>query len=222
MRENSRPRAHGPLAELAPRQPPQTLTFAYCLSAFGVRPREGRGPASGSPVGTAPRGRWRPAARRPLGSAERDCVAARPPRGPGGACVRFARRPLAFPSESFGAGTSPRCAGRQAEEAAGRGAPGGAGPPAASLSGDPGRTRLPPPPPPPPPRRASRAAPRAGRGQLFPSSSTRGEGLSRLTAPPLRALPFHPSPVCTTPRQNTAASWLQIWSLLIYYLFSLS
>lgn len=65
-----------------------------------------------------------------------------PQRRPGGACVLAARRSLAFPSESFGAGTSPRCAGRRAAEAAGPRGPGSAGP-----SWAPGRTRLPPPPP---------------------------------------------------------------------------
>ena len=43
-------------------------------------------------------------------------------------------------------------------------------------------------------RRATPAAPRAGRGQLFPSDSTRSVGLTRPSAPPFRALPclHHP------------------------------
>lgn len=151
LRENSGPRARGPPAEPAPPQPPQTLTFVYSLSAFGVRPREGRGPAPRAPAGTAPLGPGRAAASRPRGSAERDCGAAGPrvpPRRPGGACVLAACRPLAFPSESFRAGTSPRCAGRRAAEAAGRGL-GRAGrswAPSREPERRPGWTRLPPPP----------------------------------------------------------------------------
>lgn len=174
MRENSGLCAHGPLPEPAPQQPPQTLTFVYCLSAFGVQSREGRGPAAPAPAGTAPLGRGRAAASRPQGSAEPGCVDARPSRRPGGACVLVARLPFAFPSESFGAGTSPRCAARRAAEAAGRG-PGGAGrnwapgreperrpgpdaaPPAAASRHCHRRSR----------RRATPYAPRAGQGQLF-------------------------------------------------------
>lgn len=128
MREKSRPCAHGPRAEPAPRQPPQTLTFVYCLSAFGVRPREGRGAASRARPGQRPSdagGRRRAGPRaRPSGAAWTRV----PQRRPGGACVLAAHRPLAFPSESFAVGTSPRCAGRRAPEAegrAGRGVPGG-------------------------------------------------------------------------------------------------
>lgn len=224
MREKSRPCAHGPRAESAPRQPPQTLTFVYCLSAFGVRPREGRGPASRARPGQRPsdaggRRRAGPRARRSGAAWTRV-----PPRRPGGACVLAAQRPLAFPSESFAVGTSPRCAGRRAPEAegrAGRGAPGGVGLPAASPSSNPGPDAA-------PPaasrhrRRGTRAAPRAGRGQLFPSDSAPSVGLSRppTPAPPSHALPFHPSLVCTTPRQNIATSRLQIWSLLnILFIF---
>lgn len=194
MRENSGPRAHGPLQEPAPQQPPQTLTSVYCLSAFGVRSREGRGPALPAPAGTAPLGRGQAATSRPLGSAERGCVDARSPRRPGGACVLVAHRPLAFLSESFGAGTSPRCAGRRAAEAAGRGpgsvgrswasgrepkrrpGPDAAPPAAASLHRRRRRRRC-----------ATWAAPRAGRGQLFPPTQLRA--WVSLAPPPLLSMP---------------------------------
>lgn len=142
VREDEGPRAHSPLLEPAPEQPPQTLTFVYCLSAFGVQPR-------GRDAGRCPRPRpgqrhWDSGGRRGAGPgapprSERGCTDARPPRRSGGACVLVARLPSPFPSESFGAGTSPRCAGWRAAEAAGRGTSGGVGLPAASPSG--GRAR---------------------------------------------------------------------------------
>lgn len=191
------------------------------------------GPAAGgtragvpAPAGTAPLRRGRAAASRPPGSAERGCVDARPPRRPGGACVLAARRPLAFPTESFAVGTSPCCAGRRAAEAAGRGpwsigrswAPGrepeqqpgpDAAPPAASR-----HRRL----PPPPPRDSGSSARRIG--ATFPLRLYSERGSLSPPAPPSHALPFHPSLVCTTPRQNIATSRLQIWSFLnILFIF---
>ena len=85
---------------------------------------------------------------------------------------------------------------------AGWGAPGGVGLWAASPSSNPGRTRLPQPPPPPAAsrHRATRAAPRAGRGQLFPSDSadsTRSVGLSR--PPPLLPMPSLFIPLLSAP-----------------------
>jgi hypothetical protein len=86
-----------------------------------------------------------------------------------------------------------------------------------------GSPRNPPPPPLSPPNAApcaTPAAPRAGRGQLFPSDSTRSVGLPCPTAPPLLALPVHPSLVCTTPRQKIATLRPQIPSLLnILFIF---
>lgn len=141
---NSGPRAHGPLLEPAPQQPPQTLTFVYCLSAFGVRPREGRGAGGPGPGrDSAPRtraGRGEPALGL-RGEGLRGCASPAPARR----SLR-PRRPLAFASESFVAGTSPRCAGRRRPRAAGGRVRRGVGLPAASPGSGPGGTRLPPPP----------------------------------------------------------------------------
>lgn len=203
MRENSRPCAHGPRTEPAPRQPPQTLTFVYCLSAFGVRPREGRGPASRPLPGQRPsdaggRRRAGPRARRSGAAWTRVPRAGR---------VEPASSPLVARSLSrlkvslSGRAHAAQGGERRRPRAAGRGASGGVGLRAASPSSNPGRTRLPPPPPATAAsrhrRRATRAAPRAGLGQLFPSDSTRSVGLSR--PPPLLPMPSLSIPLLSAP-----------------------
>lgn len=132
LRGNSGPRARRrPPSEPAPRQRPQTLTFVYCLSALGVRPRVGRGPAPRAPAGTAPLGRGRAAANRPRASAERGCVAARPP-APAGWSLRPRRRsPDRFTDRKF------RCRDEPTLRRAASG--GGRGPGRAGRSWDPGR-----------------------------------------------------------------------------------
>lgn len=160
----------------------------FCLLFVSLR-----GPVAGgtraavpAPARTAPLGRGRAAASsRPSGVAWTRF----PPHRPGGAFV-FA--PLWWlygslsPSESFAAGTRPRCAGRRAAEAAGWGAPGRVGLPAANPSSGPGRTRLP---PPMPLRYSGRSARRTGATFPLRLNSERGA-----LAPHRPSFPCPPSP----------------------------
>lgn len=190
-----------------PRHHPQTLTFVYCQlsgsghgppcgprARLGLRP-SGAGGRRRVLGGAGLQGRASPGAGRPVGWSLRPHHS-------------LVTRSLS-PSESFGAGTNPRCAGRR--EAGGRGpvgpgAPGGVTElPAASPSGGPGRTRLPPQPPSPaaiasqrrPVRDSRRPARRTGSTFPLRLHSERGAPVPHrpsFTCPPSPSLPclHHP------------------------------
>lgn len=194
------PAPNGPLpgtrAAAAPHRLPELLLLFIVCQPSG----SGRGKDAGCRPGPGPDSAPPTRAGGGEPSAERGCVDARSP-APAGWSLRprFARVVRSRSrSESFGAETSPRCAGRRAPEAAGRVAPGRVGLPAVSRSGGPGRTRLPPPPPPPPPPRDSgRSARRTGATFPLRLDSERGAlAPQRLSFP---CPPVHPSLVYPPP-----------------------